>query len=223
MFFVFLYYFEVNNFLFRDIKFVLSAAVTTIILFVISLIIASDEKINPFLLLFTPLYDLLEKLFHPKSYKPAVYKKINSEMLTPISNGIEVSVSDGKNIIKCLLELKNTSNGFQTVFRYKTKTLTSSVYESPKKAIDEISDKLIENGLKLIICSSCSHFGKKPNSPLTSQDGLCSQKDKMTDDIQPETFLLNSCAFFQHTSDLNNVVDFSKEKDIKNNNNEIND
>lgn len=213
-FFAFLYNFEVKHILFQDIKFVLLAAAITIVLFLISLIIASDEKINPVLLIFTPLYDLLEKIFRPKSGKLDEHKEEKDDKnYIPISDGIEVSVSDGNDILKCIIEIKNTGTGIQAVFRYKDKTLSSEIHSSTKEALQEISDTLKENGLQLNICGVCSHFGLKQDSSATAQEGLCSQKDKMTDDIQFETSLLEVCEHFEALSDLDNVVEFHKKEE----------
>lgn len=214
-FFAFLYNFEVKSFLFQDIKYLLAAMGVTLVLFLISLVIASDEKINPVFLVLTPIYDLLEKIFRPKSGKLDEQEEANVEFLQPLVDGIEVAVSDGENILKCLIELKNTGDGMRALFRYKSKTLTSEVYETAKEAIDEIAEKLTDSGLKLHICAECSHFGKKPNSAENSQSGLCSQKDRMTDDIQPETTLLDCCDYFESLSELDNIVNFPQKDEAE--------
>ncbi|MGN0014653.1 MAG: glycosyltransferase family 2 protein [Candidatus Gastranaerophilaceae bacterium] len=209
LFFVFLYNFEVKNFLFQDIRFVSVAAGITFVMFLISLVVASEEKINPIFLALTPIYHFLGKLFTPKAIKYEDYEENQNENIPPLANATEVSVSDGENILKCLIEIKNTGDGYQVIFRYKSKMLMSETYETPKQALDEIQNKLSQNDLKINICAECSHFGLKPNASV--QTGLCSHSEKMTGDIQPETTLLDSCKYFQCISDLDNVVEFKKQ------------
>lgn len=208
VFFVFLYNFEVKNVVFENVTFVAGAAGVTLLVFLISLAVAKDERINPLFLCFTPLYDLLEFIFRPKGK----LDDIDSPDLfaVPVGAGIPVIVTDSESVLKCSIEMKNTGDGFQAVFRYKGRTLVSEIVNFPKAALDELINKLGKNGLKIHICAGCSHFGFKPNSPAETQKGLCSQKDKMTGDIQPETSLLDTCKYFQAMSDLNNVVEFKK-------------
>lgn len=220
IFFAFLYNFEVKNIIFGNIWFVAGAAGLTLFVFLISLAVAKDEKINPLFLCFTPLYDLLEFIFRPKGK----LDEIDSPDLfaIPVGAGVPVMVTDSESVLKCSIELKNTGDGIQAVFRYKGRTLLSEVVDSPKAALDELINKLGNSGLKIHICAACSHFGFKPNSPTSTQKGLCSQKDKMTGDIQPETSLLDTCTHFHAMSELNNVVEFKKNESAEENKSEDN-
>lgn len=217
-FFAFLYNFEVKNMFFYDIKYIMFSALALIVIFLISLITSADAKINPALLVMNPIYSILEKIFPSK--KKETKEKTNEQEENHIArgNGVPVQVTDGQNILNCTIELKNTGSGMKAVFRYKAKTLESETYPSAKQAIGEISSKIYETGLKLQVCSVCAHFGFKPDSDGKSQKGLCSQKDKMTGDISPETSLLDTCEHFNLLSELNNVVEFPQNNDNNNEN-----
>ncbi len=210
-FFIFLYHFEVKNMFFYDIKYLFSAFIATIIIFVYSLIVSSDEKINPVMLCLYPIYKLLGDIFpmknkSSKNQKEETEEEINSDI--PRGDTEVVMVSDGENMLKCFAEVKNTGDGKKIIFRYKSKTLLTDTHPSVKAAIDELSQKMETAGLRIHICGACAHFGFKPNTDISSQTGLCSQKDNMTDDIQPEKTLFDTCENFCLLSDLNNVIDF---------------
>lgn len=208
-FFTFLYNFEVRNMFFYDIKYVSILALTNIVLFLISLIVTADEKYNPILLALNPVYSILEKIFPNKPNNNTKIKDTEQDEKTiPIGDCTEIIVSDGYNRVKCTVELKNTGEGFKAVFRYKDNTFENESNESYKKALDEISFKLKQNGLKMHICSSCAHFAFKPNSNEKGQNGLCSQKDMMSAGVEKETSLLNSCEYFETIEDLNNIIEF---------------
>ena len=69
------------------------------------------------------------------------------------------------------------------------------------------------------ICSDCAHFGFRPNCGNNPQKGLCSNKEKMTGDVQPETMVMDSCEHFKPLAELNNVVDITKIEHKENNDN----
>lgn len=209
-FFIFLYHFEVKNMFFYDIKYITTAAVATVVTFIFSLLVSADEKINPIMLLLYPIYKLLGDIFPTKSNKKVEKENPENEINSDIPRGDAetVMVSDGENMLKCTAEVKNTGDGKQIVFRYKSKTLVTNTHASVKAAIDELADKMQTGGLRLHICGACAHFGFKPNTDISSQTGLCSQKDNMTEDIQPEKHLFETCEHFCVLSDLNNVIDF---------------
>nr|MCR5262066.1 hypothetical protein [Candidatus Gastranaerophilales bacterium] len=207
-FFAFLYNFEVKNMFFYDSKFIAGGAIATLVVFLFSLIVSADEKINPLLLIFYPMYKILEIIFPNKKEKKQQPEK-EEKPVEPDNIGVgqDVKVSDGNQILKCALELKTVSDGKMAIFRYKDKKIESAVYSVPKHALSEISEKLTSFGLKLMVCSNCAHFSFKPNADMTKQNGWCSCKEKMTGDIQYDTTLLNSCEYFKTLADLDNVVD----------------
>ncbi len=217
-FFVFLYHFEVKNMFFYDIKYITTSAVVTLALFVLSLLVSADEKINPIMLCLYPVYKLLGDIFptkHNNKQEEEDEKEINSDI--PRGDGETVMVSDGENMLKCTAEVKNTGDGKKIIFRYKSKTLVTNTHSSVKGALDELSEKMQAGGLRLHVCGACAHFGFKPNTDISSQVGLCSEKNNMTEDIQPEKHLFETCDYFCLLSDLNNVIDFeSLNKDNNN-------
>ena len=221
--FAFLYNFEVKNYFFYDMKYVLCLAIITTLIYIKSLFVAAEEKINPILLFLSPLYNVVSFILRLEKKKPALPKIMQQP------RGIEypVDISDNENTLKCTIEIKTSEKGVQAALRYKTNTLESSVQITTQKAINEIAKKLRESDLTMKICSDCAHFGFKPNSGNNPQKGLCSQKDKMTGDVQPETMVMDSCEYFKPLSELNNVIELNKtetnEQKEKNDNNEEND
>ncbi|MBQ2644825.1 hypothetical protein IJG14_04540, partial [bacterium] len=215
-FFSFLYNFEVKNMFFYDIKYIFTGALITLGIFIISLFIVTKDKISPFLLILSPIYRILEIIFSPNKNRKKMKKKEKSQEPDIKGFGENVQITDGINVLNCSIEIKNTGNGKKVVFRHKNKKTESGEYPSAREAINEINDKLNENGLKLLVCSCCTHFGFKPNTDISKQKGLCSCIERMTGDVQPETKLLNYCEYFQAFSELKNMVEFPKDN---NNNN----
>ena len=218
-FFAFLYNFEVKNMFFYDVKFIAFGAVITFIIFLLSLLVASDKKINPLFVMVSPAYQILDFIFkNKKKQKPQEKTEEKPKEENKIINGNfeDIKVSDGNNIINCGIEVKNTGDGYLCIFRYKNKNLNSDIHPSARLAIQEIADKLNSAGLKLLACASCAHFGFKPDTDVSEQNGLCSCKERMTDDIQPSTSILSSCEHFKMPSELNNLVEFPKDKDNEN-------
>ena len=203
---------------FYDIKYITTSAVVTLALFVLSLLVSADEKINPIMLCLYPVYKLLGDIFptkHNNKQEEEDEKEINSDI--PRGDGETVMVSDGENMLKCTAEVKNTGDGKKIIFRYKSKTLVTNTHSSVKGALDELSEKMQAGGLRLHVCGACAHFGFKPNTDISSQVGLCSEKNNMTEDIQPEKHLFETCDYFCLLSDLNNVIDFESLNKDKNN------
>lgn len=210
-FFIFLYNFEVKNMFFYDAKFIIAGAVITFGIFIASLFVAKDENLEPAKLFLYPVYSILDKIFSRVKKQKEVTPVPQEEIDDKRGVGQSVKVSDGNSILNCTLELKNTGDGKKVIFRYKDKKIESEVYQSPKDAISEIADKLHSFGLRIMICSTCAHFGFKPNADTTKLAGICSCKEKMTEDIHFDTNLLSSCEYYNALIDLNNVVEFPKE------------
>lgn len=215
-FFIFLYNFEVRNMFFYDVKYIAIAAIINIVLFIVSLIQTYKDNINPMLLVLNPIYSLLSnifKKFEDKDKDKEIAYVPHDDFVQPIGESTTVIVSDGHSDLKCSIELKNSGDGLQAVFRYKSNVLESKKHASYFAAINEITSKLSTNSLKMKICVNCAHFDFKPNSENSTQCGLCSQKDNMTDNIEKATTMLESCEHFETISEINNIVDFPKNTD----------
>ena len=206
--FAFLYNFEVKNYFFYDLTYVLFVSAVLALLYIKSLFVSSDEKINPFFLFISPLFSLINILLRLDRKKTTVKNFVKS-------GGIEypVDIYDKDNTLKCRFEIINTENGVKVLLRYKENTMESSVLPTTQKAINEIAKKLRESGLTMKICSDCAHFGFKPNSGNNPLKGLCSNKERMTGDIQVETMVMDSCEHFKPLSSLNNVVNINKKEE----------
>lgn len=207
--FAFLYNFEVKNYFFYDLTYVLFLSIVLALLYIKSLFVSSDEKINPFFLFISPIFAIINILLRLDRKKTVIKTFVKS-------GGIEypVDICDKENTLKCKIEIKNTENGVKVLLRYKENTMESSVLETTQKAINEIAKKLRGSGLTMKICSDCAHFGFKPNSDNALLKGLCSNKEKMTGDIQVETMVMDCCEHFKPLSELDNVISINK-KDEK--------
>ena len=213
--FAFLYNFEVKNYFFYDMKFVSFTAIITLLIYIKSLFIVAEEKVNPVFLLLAPIYNIVNFILRIERKKPSKPQVMQQP------RGIEypVDISDSENTLKCTLEIKTSEKGIQAVLRYKTNTMESSVQITTQKAINELAKRLRDSGLTMKICSDCAHFGFRPNCGNNPQKGLCSNKEKMTGDVQPETMVMDSCEHFKPLAELNNVVDITKIEHKENNDN----
>lgn len=208
--YAFLYNFEVKNYFFYDLTYMLFLSAMLFVVYVKSLFVVSDEKVNPFFLFISPLFSVINILL-------GIERRISKPVVRVFekSGGIEypVDVYDNENTLKCKIEIKNSENGVKVLLRYKENTMESPVLPTTQKAINEIAKKLRESGLTMKICSDCAHFGFKPNSGSNPLKGLCSNKEKMTGDIQVETMIMDSCEHFKPLSSLNNVVSINKNEE----------
>lgn len=125
----------------------------------------------------------------------------NTEKLT-----VEVSVTDGKNIIPCKLELISENGLAKVVFMFKTKKFTTKTHLRMVDAITELTKKLDDYGFVLKICQCCSSFTPNIDGSTNMVKGFCNHKFAHSQSGQIPTLLWNSCKGF-HQGKGSNVIE----------------
>ena len=157
---------------------------------------------------FYTLSDLIsENKFLKKIFKFQKRKRTsNIEKVT-----VPVSVTNGRNVIPCYLELVSDGGFKKAIFRYKNKKKeTTQSYVRMCDAVKNISDLLEQHGYRLKICQSCAYFSPKVDGTNNMVKGYC---NKMVIDNQdyveaPETLLWSTCEYFI-PQEVNKVIDIS--------------
>ena len=157
---------------------------------------------------FYTLSDTLLKLtFLNKIIKPRAKKdKKNVETIS-----VPVTVTNGRNIFPCTLDLISEDGFKKAVFRYKNKKQeTEQSYVRMCDAVKNISDILEQHGFRIKICQSCAYFSPKIDGTNNMVKGYCNKK--AVDDPNcvelPETVLWSSCDYYI-PQEVNNVIDIS--------------
>jgi cellulose synthase/poly-beta-1,6-N-acetylglucosamine synthase-like glycosyltransferase len=109
--------------------------------------------------------------------------KANTEMMI-----LDVSVTDGKNIIPCKLELISENGLAKVRFIFKQKKFTTKSNLRMVDAISELVKKLSEYGFTLRICQCCSRFTPNIDGSTNMIKGFCNGS--------VPTLLWNSCPEF---------------------------
>lgn len=180
------------------------------IAFLSSLYTSKIGKNNILSLMSYPLYSLLKIFLHVPIIR-TVFEKLtkgntseDKEMST-----VDVYVTDGKNNLKCKLDLISESGLVKAIFRFKKKKYSSSSQIRMVDAIKEVSDKLNEHGFRIKICQSCGYFNLKMDGSTNMIKGYCNrlivQKES---DIPLDTILWNSCPYFV-PQEVNKIIDIN--------------
>ena len=88
---------------------------------------------------------------------------------------VEVLVTDGKNNLKCNLDLISESGLVKAIFRFKKKKYSSSSQIRMVDAINEVCTKLNEHGFRIKICQSCGYFNLKMDGSTNMVKGYCNR------------------------------------------------
>ena len=172
----------------------------------------SNLYVEPLLYLVScPFYTLADTLAKAPLLKKIIKytKKKQTEPIEKIV--VPVSVTNGRNIFPCKLELISEGGFKKAVFRYKNKkqeTTQSSVRMCD--AVKNISDILEQHGFRIKICQSCAYFAPKIDGTNNMVKGYCNKK--AVDDENcielPETLLWSTCDYFI-PEEVNKVIDIS--------------
>ncbi len=124
---------------------------------------------------------------------------------------VPVTVTNGRNIFPCRLELISEDGFKKAVFKYKNKKQkTQQSYVRMCDAVKNISDILSQHGFKIKICQSCAYFAPKIDGTNNMVKGYCNKKaveDQNCNEL-PETLLWSTCEFFI-PEEVNKVIDIS--------------
>ena len=178
--------------------------------FIASLFTSKIGKGNIIYLLLYPVYSLLKIFLHIPVIGTVINKLTNNkddedrEMST-----VDVYVTDGKNNLKCKLDLISESGLVKAVFRFKKKKYSSSSQIRMVDAIKEVSDKLNEHGFRIKICQSCGFFNLKMDGSTNMIKGYCNKPVVQNEsDIPLDTILWNSCPYYV-PQEVNKIIDIN--------------
>ncbi len=133
-------------------------------------------------------------------------KKSNIEKIT-----VPVSVTNGRNVFPCSIDLISEGGFKKAVFRYKNKKQeTAQSYVRMCDAVKNISDILEQHGFRLKICQSCAYFSPKIDGTNNMIKGYCNQKAVDDPNLaeSPETLLWSTCEYFI-PEEVNKVIDIA--------------
>ena len=184
--------------------FILTAA------FLVSLFTSKIGKQNIGYILVYPIYSLLKIFMHIPLVSLLVNKITHKkpEEEREIST-VDVMVTDGKNNLKCKLDLISESGLVKAIFRFKKKKYSSSSQIRMLDAIQEVSNKLNEHGFRIKICQSCGYFNLKMDGSTNMVKGYCNRLvvQKETD-VPMDTILWNSCPYYV-PQEVNKIIDLN--------------
>ncbi len=172
----------------------------------------SNLYIKPlFYLVACPFYTLTDAIFGMSVFKKLFKftgkkQKIDIEKIT-----VPVSVTNGRNIFSCTMDLISEGGFKKAVFRYKNKKQeTVQSYVRMCDAVKNISDILEQHGFRMKICQSCAYFSPKIDGTNNMVKGYCNQKAVEDSNCAefPETLLWSSCQYYI-PQEVNNVIDIS--------------
>lgn len=178
--------------------------------FFVSLYTSKIGRQNLLYLLVYPVYSLLKIFIHIPVIGAIIDKLTNKkddddkEMST-----VDVCVTDGKNNLKCKLDLISESGLVRAVFRFKKKKYSSSSQIRMVDALKEVSDKLNEHGFRIKICQSCGYFNLKLDGSTNMVKGYCNRSVAQREsEVPADTILWNSCSYFV-PQEVNKIIDLN--------------
>ena len=116
---------------------------------------------------------------------------------------VDVSVTDGRNIIPCKLELISESGLAKVIFVFKKKKFTSKTHLRMVDAITELTKKLEDYGFVLKICQCCANFAPNIDGSTNMVKGFCKhQFSNMQAGDNIPTLLWNSCKGFSQNKSI---------------------
>lgn len=178
--------------------------------FVVSLFTSKIGRQNVGYLFAYPVYSLL-KIFMHIPLVSALVNKLGAKKADEDKelSTVDVIVTDGKNNLKCKLDLISESGLVKAVFRFKKKKYSSSSQIRMLDAIQEVSNKLNEHGFRIKICQSCGYFNLKMDGSTNMVKGYCNRLvvQKETD-VPMDTILWNSCPYFV-PQEVNKIIDLN--------------
>lgn len=206
--------YELTNFSIINFNVVFFFFSLLLLSFFASLFTSKIGKKNVIYLFLYPLYSLMKILLHVP-VAGALFDKITSNTIAEEKemSTVDVCVTDGKNNLKCKLDLISESGLVRAVFRFKKKKYSSSSQIRMVDAIKEVSDKLNEHGFRIKICQSCGYFNLKLDGSTNMVKGYCNRLVVQKESEVPlDTILWNSCAYFV-PQEVNKIIDLNAFRD----------
>ncbi len=140
-----------------------------------------------------------------------VQKVIRGEKAVPVIKTAtrEVLVTDGKNNLRCELELINEDGMSKAVLKFKKKKYSSEYYLRMYDAINDIVSTLSEHGFRVKICVTCGYFTSLIDGSTNMIKGTCNKcvVDKTAQEPK-EVVLWGACENFI-PQEINKVIDIA--------------
>ncbi len=164
-----------------------------------------------FYLLACPFYTLSDTICGLTIFKKIFKFKKKKQEIDIEKITVPVSVTNGRNVFSCTMDLISEGGFKKAIFRYKNKKQeTVQSYVRMCDAVKNISDILEQHGFRMKICQSCAYFSPKIDGTNNMVKGYCNQK--AVEDANcaefPETLLWSSCQYYI-PQEVNNVIDIS--------------
>lgn len=198
-----------NYYFMVDFSLVLLSFTTLLLGFSISLL-KSKLKSKEFLFLsLYPIYSLVNMI-----KKVPLFSMIKNKFLNKQADNenaqkllVDVTVTDGKGVMPCKLELISEDGLAKVRFIFKRKTFTTSSHLRMVDAISELTTKMTDYGFVLMICQCCKYFTPHIDGSTNMVKGFCSYEflDKQQQEQIP-TLLWNSCKGFCHNK-ISSVIE----------------
>lgn len=158
-----------------------------------------------------PFFTLGDLLAEMKIFKKIFNIKKKEEKLKVEKISVPISVTNGRHVFACTMELISEGGFKKAVFRYKNKKQeTAQSYVRMCDAVKNISDILEQHGFRIKICQSCAYFSPKIDGTNNMIKGYCNKRaveDQNCVDF-PETLLWSSCEYYI-PEEVNKVIDIS--------------
>jgi len=164
-----------------------------------------------FYLMFCPFFTISDFLSQISIFKKFFKFERKSDKPEIEKISVPISVTNGRNIFPCSLELISEGGFKKAVFHYKNKKQeTNQSCVRMCDAVKNISDILEQHGFRIMICQSCAYFSPKIDGTNNMIKGYC--KKRAVDDPNygelPETLLWSTCDNFI-PEEVNKVIDIS--------------
>lgn len=172
----------------------------------------SEQYVKPLLYLVScPFYTLSETICENELLRKIFKFERKKEKLDIDKITVPVTVTNGRNVFPCSIDLISEGGFKKAVFRYKNKRQeTTQSYVRMCDAVKNISDTLEQHGFRIKICQSCAYFSPKIDGTNNMVKGYCNQKaveDQSCSEF-PETLLWSSCEYYI-PEEVNKVIDIS--------------
>lgn len=210
--YIYLLQYSFNYYFIVDFSIVLLSSIVLVLGFSISLLNSNLHSKEYIYLFLYPIYSI-GHIFRNFPICRNIRNKItqkkdsaaNTEKLT-----VDVTVTDGRNLIPCKLELISESGLAKVKFMFKTKKFTTATHLRMVDAIAELTSKLSDYGFVLKICQGCASFTPNIDGSTNMVKGFCNHEFANRQSSEIPTLLWNSCRGFKHNKQSSVIEEISR-------------
>lgn len=206
------YAYSCNYIFFLDFPWSIFLAVFLTVTFAISIYKTNLYTKQLLYLVSCPFYTLWDVISKTKPINKLI--KITAKKKKPIieKTTVPVSVTNGRSVFTCYMDLISEDGFKKAIFRYKNKKQeTTQSYVRMCDAVKDITNLLEMHGFRMKICQSCAYFSHKIDGTNNMVKGYCN-KQALEQEYNgmnlPETLLWNTCEYFI-PEEVNKVINIS--------------